>query len=77
MTIFLDLVFTHSGKKAISCGVLENMFPEKYAEMNIKIGRQRFADLNLHNIWFSSSAFRSALPNAHMSFKGWNEIRDC
>ena len=69
MTIFLHLGFTDSGKKAISCGVLENMFPEKYAEMNIKIGWQRFADLNLHNIWFSSSAFRSALPNAHLSHK--------
>ena len=55
MTIFLDLGFTHSGKKAISCGVLENMFPEKHAEMNIKIGRQRFAALNLHNIWFSTA----------------------
>ena len=26
-------------------GALENMFPGKNAEMNIKIGRQRFADL--------------------------------
>ena len=38
MTIFIDLGFTHSGKKAISCNVLENMFPEKNAEMNIQYG---------------------------------------
>ena len=29
MTIFIDLGFTYSGKNAISCGVLENMFQEK------------------------------------------------
>ena len=35
------------------------MFPEKNAEMNIKIGQQRFEDLNLQ-IWFGRAAFRSA-----------------
>ena len=47
MVIFIDSGCTHCGKKVISCSVLGNMFPEKNAEMNIKIDRQRFADLYL------------------------------
>ena len=53
----------------MSCGVLENMFSRKNAEMNVEIGRKRFADLNLQ-IRNSRLAFRSALPNADVSFKG-------
>ena len=47
--MMIDLGFMHSGKKAISYGVLENMLPEKNAKMNIKIGWQTFANQNLQN----------------------------
>jgi hypothetical protein len=40
----------------------------KNAETYFKVGRQNFADLNLH-ISLCRSAFRSALPNANLSFK--------
>jgi hypothetical protein len=38
--------------------------------MYLKVGRQNFADLNLH-ISLCRSAFRSALPNADLIFKDW------
>jgi hypothetical protein len=48
--------------------ICERCVRRKNAETYLKVGRQNFADLNLH-ISLCRSAFRSALPNADLSFK--------
>jgi hypothetical protein len=52
------------------CHYVKDAFAEKNAETYLKVGRQNFADLNLH-ISLCRSAFRSALPNADLIFKDW------
>ena len=52
---------------------VKDAFAEKNAETYLKVGRQHFADLNLH-ISLCRSAFRSALPNADLSFKDWASV---